>query len=47
VARAYALAFGRDADEEEVKAAVGFVGAHGLKDFCRALLNMNELIYLE
>lgn len=47
VQRAYVLAFQRPPDKDELKAAVELVKAHGLNAFCRALLNANELIYLE
>ena len=47
VRRAFALAVARDPDAEEVEAAVRLVEAHGLRAFCRALINSNEFLYLE
>jgi mono/diheme cytochrome c family protein len=47
VRRAYSIAFGRDAAEEEVAMATALVGQHGLRAFCRAILNSSELIYLD
>lgn len=46
VQRAFALAYGRSADAIEQDAAVAVVERYGLRAFCRALLNSNELIYL-
>jgi hypothetical protein len=47
VDEAYAIAFQREPTREERAAAVQLIAAHGLTAFCRALLNMNELIYLD
>jgi hypothetical protein len=47
VRRAFALAFGRPPSEAERGRAVSLIARHGLLPFCRALLNANELIYLE
>jgi hypothetical protein len=47
IARAFELAFGRTADEEEIAAAKQLVQEHGLPSLCRALLNANELLYVE
>lgn len=47
VQRAFALAYSRAATPAELDAAVALVGKHGLRAFCRALLNSNEMIYLE
>lgn len=47
VGQAYALAFQRKPSESEQKAALGLIARHGRTAFCRALLNTNELIYLE
>jgi hypothetical protein len=46
VRRAFALAYSREPDAEEIHAAVVLIGQHGLRAFCRALLNSNEMIYL-
>lgn len=45
-ARAFHLAFGRAPSAEETGAAAALIEAHGLRAFCRAILNANELIYL-
>ena len=44
VQRAYALAFARDAEPEELIAAEKLISAHVLTAFCRAIYNTNELI---
>ena len=44
---AYALAFQRAPTAAERAAAGRLIATHGLAAFCRALLNMNELIYLD
>jgi hypothetical protein len=43
---AFALAYGRPPKPKEKKAAAALIAQHGLTAFCRALLNSNELIYL-
>ena len=43
---AFRLAFSRRPDETEAAAAEQLVETHGLRALCRALLNANELIYL-
>jgi hypothetical protein len=45
--RAIALAYTRPAEDEEVRLACGLIRRHGLRAFCRALLNSNELIALD
>jgi len=47
VQSAYALAFARGATETETRTAVAFIEQHGLRAFCRGVLNSNELAYLE
>ena len=47
VAHAYALAFQRTPTAKEKSAAVALIATHGRDAFCRALLNANELIYLD
>lgn len=42
----FRLAFGREARDEEISAATELIGRHGLKAFCRALLNANEFLYV-
>jgi hypothetical protein len=44
---AFELAFGRAANESERAVGVKLINDHGLKVVCRALLNANELIYVE
>ncbi len=44
---AYAIAFQRSPNAEEHEAATKLIAAHGREAFCRALLNANELLYLE
>jgi hypothetical protein len=44
---AFELAFARKADSAERATAAALVKEHGLRALCRALLNSNELIYLE
>ncbi len=46
VRRAYQLAYARDPSERELQAATTVITAHGLKVFCRALLNSNELFHV-
>jgi hypothetical protein len=46
VRRAFLLAYGRPPDAEEVTLSVRLIRQHGLRAFCRALLNSNELISL-
>ncbi len=47
VDEAYAIAFQREPTTGERAAAERLIATHGLAAFCRALLNMNELIYLD
>jgi hypothetical protein len=44
---AYAAAFQRVPTPEEHEAAAKLIATHGREAFCRALLNANELLYLE
>jgi len=46
VACAFELAFGRAPKSSEVDAATALIAQHGLRAFCRALFNSNELIYV-
>lgn len=46
VKRAFLLAFGRDADADEVSDSVSLISKHGLPVFCRALMNANEFIQI-
>ncbi|MBL7649458.1 MAG: DUF1553 domain-containing protein [Candidatus Hydrogenedentes bacterium] len=45
-ARAFRLAYSRDALEEEKAASAEFIKEHGLMLFCRALYNTNEFLYV-
>jgi hypothetical protein len=47
VAAAYAVVFQRPPDDAERRAAESLVRSHGLRAFCRALVNSNELVFLE
>ncbi len=47
VGSAYRLAFQRSPTESERRAATKLIAQHGTASFCRALLNANELLYLE
>jgi hypothetical protein len=46
VDRAYRLAFGRLPTEKESGLAQQFLGKRSLVDFCHAVLNLNELVYV-
>jgi hypothetical protein len=47
IQRAFALAFARLPAAEELAASRHLIGQHGLRAFCRALLNSTELMYVE
>ncbi len=47
VTQAYRFAFQREPTAKEHEAATKLIATHGAEAFCRALLNANELIYLE
>jgi len=47
VTEAYRLAFQREPNAKEHAAATKLIATHGVEPFCRALLNANELLYLE
>ncbi len=47
VSSAFELAYQRRPDPQELARAVAAVEAHGLRAFCRAILNSSELIYLD
>ena len=46
VRRAFALAYSRPPAPPEVIAAGALISKHGLRAFCRAVLNSNEMIYV-
>ncbi len=46
IALVYSMAFGREADPDEITTAKDFVVQHGLASFCRVILNSNEFLYL-
>ena len=45
--RAFLLAYSRPPHDEEIRAASHLIETHGLRAFCRAILNTNEFIYLK
>jgi hypothetical protein len=47
VRRVFELAFDRPPTASEEQAAVQLIASHGLPALCRAIINANELIYLE
>jgi len=47
IERAFQIAFSRNPEPEEKLAAAALVSQHGLPAFCRAVLNTNELIYID
>ncbi len=46
VRRAYALAYSRTANDAEVRTSVAFIAQQGLREFCRAILNSNEFVFI-
>jgi hypothetical protein len=47
VTQAYRITFQRKPSAKEHEAAIHLIATHGTEAFCRALLNANELLYLE
>jgi len=47
VHRAFKLAFGRSATDEETRLAIDLVNRQGVFSLCRALLNSNEFVYVD
>jgi hypothetical protein len=47
ITQAYRFVFQRDPSSKEIVAASQLIEKHGIESFCRALLNSNELLYLE
>jgi hypothetical protein len=47
VQRVYQLAHQRKATDDEVAAALPVIQKYGLPAFCRAILNSNELLFVE
>ena len=47
VSQAYRITFQREPSAKEYEASTQLIATHGTEAFCRALLNANELIYLE
>ncbi len=47
VTQAYRFTFQRDPTAKEHEASTKLIATHGTESFCRALLNANELLYLE
>ena len=46
ITRAFQLAFGRQPNPFEAKAAIASAKAHGLATLCRVLLNSNEFLFI-
>ena len=46
IQRVYLVAYGREADDQEIEVASQFVNEHGLASFCRVILNSNEFLYV-
>ena len=46
VFHAYERCYGRSPSEREVGAAMKFIAEYGLQEFCRAMLNSNEFLFL-
>ena len=46
VRRAYELCNGRAASDDDVRLATTFIGSQGLGQFCRAMLNSNEFLFV-
>ncbi len=46
VRRAFALALGRAPDDQELARSRSVVEQHGLETFCRAVLNLNEFLFV-
>ena len=46
VARAYALILGRQPGQDEVSVGQEFLAASPLAEYCRALFNLNEFVYV-
>ncbi len=44
--RSYELLYGRPATAEELADANSFIAEHGVRAFCRAMLNTNELLFI-
>ena len=40
------LAYGRDAESQEIDRALPFINEHGLAAYCRVIFNSNELLYV-
>ncbi len=47
IRRAFALSWQRPPTPDEEAAAIKLIGAHGWRAFCRALLNSNELLFID
>ena len=43
----YEIAYGRKANEAEIKLGSGFIAEHGLPSYCRIILNSNEFLYVQ
>ena len=47
IGRAYLQAFGRSGSKDDVESGVRFAEKHGLNQFCIALLNSNEFLWIK
>lgn len=47
VKRSFVLIASREPSERELSSGIGMVEAHGLRAYCRAILNSNELVYVD
>jgi len=47
VKRAFALALGREPDADEATRLLAVAHAHGLANVCRAILNLNEFVFVD
>jgi len=46
VRRIYVVAYGREANDEEIQLGNDFIKEHGLPSYCRVILNSNEFLYV-
>jgi hypothetical protein len=46
ISLAYWLAYGREAEMNDLKMSVPFIQKHGLAAWCRVIFNSNELLYV-
>ena len=46
MALAWRLAYGREAENDEIAASAAFAEEHGLAALCRVIFNTNEFLYV-